>query len=629
MKINYLKINEFGKLKNKEIKLENNINLIYGKNESGKTTLLKFISSMFYGISKNKNGQAICDLEKYKPWKGEDFSGKIKYELDNKKEYEVYREFSKKNPKIYNSNLEDISKEFNIDKNKGNQFFYEQTKIDEELFLSTNVVEQDKVVLNENSQNMLTQKIANILSSGDDSVSYKKVMANLSKKLLEEVGTDRSSDRPLNRTLAEIDRLKKQKEEMGNYSSISEELKDKKRLVSEEIDNLQNEIELLNELRVIKQDEEKKNEEVNLNSKIIEEHKEKMNTLKTETDDEKQNTKSSKNKIDIINIFLISIFAILNIIINFINIPNIIQNIIIIFTIIYLLIYFINYLKNKFNKNKIIKNNNLEKIKIEKEIEILEENKINKEKEILKIKEEIKNKNKINLNYIENKYNKIINKEEINNLFNKNLKEINNELDYLNKTYNNKRIELNTISIEEKNNNEKLEKKIECEEELENCYEEERNLRKLEKSINLVKEKLEEAYNEMKSEVTPKFTKDLSLLIEKISSNKYRKASFDADRGLIVEKDDGEYINCNNLSLGTIDQLYLSLRLSAMNEISEEKMPIILDETFAYFDNERLRNILKFMADNYMDNQIIIFTCSNREKEILDELNIEYNLVNL
>ena len=96
MKINYLKINEFGKLKNKELKLENNINLIYGKNESGKTTLLKFICSILYGISKNKNGKEISDFDKYKPWKGEDFSGKIKYELDNKEEYEVFREFSKK-----------------------------------------------------------------------------------------------------------------------------------------------------------------------------------------------------------------------------------------------------------------------------------------------------------------------------------------------------------------------------------------------------------------------------------------------------------------------------------------------------------------------------------------------------
>ena len=56
MQINNLKINGFGKLKDKEINLEDGINVIYGKNEAGKSTLLKFITSMFYGLSKNKNG---------------------------------------------------------------------------------------------------------------------------------------------------------------------------------------------------------------------------------------------------------------------------------------------------------------------------------------------------------------------------------------------------------------------------------------------------------------------------------------------------------------------------------------------------------------------------------------------
>ena len=117
--------------------------------------------------------------------------------------------------------------------------------------------------------------------------------------------------------------------------------------------------------------------------------------------------------------------------------------------------------------------------------------------------------------------------------------------------------------------------------------------------------------------------------MKKFPSGKYKNANFDADKGLVIEREDGEYINFNNLSIGTIDQLYLSLRLSAMNEISEEKMPIILDEAFAFYDNERLKNILKFINENYKENQILIFTCSNREKEILDELNIKYNLVEL
>ena len=58
MKINNLKINGFGKLKNRNLNLENGINIIYGENESGKSTCLKFISSMLYGSSKNKNGNS-------------------------------------------------------------------------------------------------------------------------------------------------------------------------------------------------------------------------------------------------------------------------------------------------------------------------------------------------------------------------------------------------------------------------------------------------------------------------------------------------------------------------------------------------------------------------------------------
>ena len=68
MYIKKLQINNFGKLKDKKIELSNDINIIYGKNESGKSTLLKFITSMFYGANKNKNGKRISDYEKYTPW---------------------------------------------------------------------------------------------------------------------------------------------------------------------------------------------------------------------------------------------------------------------------------------------------------------------------------------------------------------------------------------------------------------------------------------------------------------------------------------------------------------------------------------------------------------------------------
>jgi len=58
-------------------------------------------------------------------------------------------------------------------------------------------------------------------------------------------------------------------------------------------------------------------------------------------------------------------------------------------------------------------------------------------------------------------------------------------------------------------------------------------------------------------------------------------------------------------------------------------MPIILDETFAYFDKNRLENVLQFFDDIYKDKQIIIFTCTEREIEALENRGIQYNIVKL
>lgn len=93
---------------------------------------------MFYGVSKNKSGKEISNYDKYLPWEDGEFSGKINYELDNGENYEVYRNFTKKNPQVFDKYANDISKNFEIDKTSGNKFFYEQTKVDEDLFRFSN-----------------------------------------------------------------------------------------------------------------------------------------------------------------------------------------------------------------------------------------------------------------------------------------------------------------------------------------------------------------------------------------------------------------------------------------------------------------------------------------------------------
>ena len=64
-----------------------------------------------------------------------------------------------------------------------------------------------------------------------------------------------------------------------------------------------------------------------------------------------------------------------------------------------------------------------------------------------------------------------------------------------------------------------------------------------------------------------------------------------------------------------------------IKDLSSETLPIILDEAFAYFDDERLTNFLETISKKYKENQILIFTCTDREQQILRELGADYNLV--
>lgn len=264
MKINKLKINSYGKLKEKEINLKNGINIIYGQNESGKSTLIKFIINSFFGISKNKNGKELSDYDKYKPWQGEEFSGKIEYELDNKEKFEIYRDFNKKNPKIFNENMEDISNEFNIDKSKGNEFFFEQTKIDENLFLSTLAINQNEVRLESQEQNVLIQKIANLAQTGDDSTSFKRVVDRINRRQLDEIGTERSREKPINIIGRNIQRLQEEKQELEKYKNFKYEFEEKENELNDEIINLENENNFLKEIKLLNENKKIENEKIKI-----------------------------------------------------------------------------------------------------------------------------------------------------------------------------------------------------------------------------------------------------------------------------------------------------------------------------------------------------------------------------
>lgn len=611
MKVEEIKINAFGTLKNKEINLSDKINIIHGKNESGKSTLLTYIKTAFYGISRNKNGKEISDYDKYKPWSGEEFSGKIKYTLDNGEQFEIFRDFNKKNPKIYNAKLEDVTNQFNIDKKEGSQFFFEQVGIDENIFTSTIMAEQQEVKLSEQRQNILIQKIANIAGTGNSNMSYNKAKDRLNKKQLDEVGTERTQGKPINILKNKIKNIEQILGKLNLY-------KENKSIIE------QNKIKLKNKIREQEQRKELIKQISELNGKIIietekanykrnikEEKESRIQELINEKNKLIQENKNNKtnNKLFIIIFLVLISLLIANIVI--------IKNKFITYTTLILVgaeivIYYLAKAQKEKRKKEVIKNNtdliNTKIELLEKEKEVIEEEIKTEENELKAEKEHIKNKYNIELYDIENSKN--------------DLEQITNEI-------NEGKIKLNTLEIEEKGISSQLEELITLQEEHENLSEQLKEIEQKNYEINLAKEFLEKAYEKMKINITPKFTENLSQTIKNITNDKYSKVNINDENGLIIEMQNGEYVSAEKLSIGTIDQLYLSLRMSMVEEISKEKMPIILDEAFAYYDDERLENILKYLIERFNNHQLIIFTCTNREKGILNKLNYKFNNIEL
>ena len=648
MKLDKLKINAYGKLTDKEIELDDHINVIRGENEAGKSTILNFIVNMLYGISKNKNGKAYSDFEKYKPWNHEDFSGKIEYTLDNQETFEVFRDFKKKNPQIFNDKKEDISKQFNIDKSKGNEFFYEQTKMDETLFLSTIVVNQEQVKLEKSEQTILIQKIANLVGTGEDNVSYKRAIDRINRRQLEEIGTQKSREKPLNRLLRENQNLEEEKIGLEKYKNTKYEIEENKKNLLEKFSNLEIELEYLNKNKKRLEEEKIENEKIKIKENIKNENNKKINLNKKEISDiengnkkiiEKNNQKinkliKNKNKLKNKFIILFILLFLINVI-QVIFIKNTIFKYIFLLTLPTFLIFSIIYFRNKKNKIKILEKENKEeeeKINNEKnnylnENKIIEKNNNELQTEINELKNNLNSKINLEIEKIKNNYlNKIKNNEIIKI---DNLNYINEEIDKVQKEFNLAKIKLHELDFDKENVEPKIDNLMKIEEKLVNNNEKIVNLKKLEKSMNLAKELLEKAYEKMKNTVTPKFTENLSKNINEITNGKYTNVMVQDDNGLVVELENGNYVEANRLSVGTIDQLYLSLRLSMIEDLSKEKMPIILDEAFAYYDTQRLKNILKYLVNTYQDRQIIIFTCTEREKNIFDECNLSYHLINL
>ena len=123
--------------------------------------------------------------------------------------------------------------------------------------------------------------------------------------------------------------------------------------------------------------------------------------------------------------------------------------------------------------------------------------------------------------------------------------------------------------------------------------------------------------------------KEASRLIEQITGGIYNSMSVDENLHVFMNTKT-KLVPLEQVSSGTMDQVYLALRLASAKLIQkgDDSLPLIFDDSFVLYDDERLRTALRWLVKAY-PGQIIVFTCHQREAQMLTANQIPYHLITI
>lgn len=164
-------------------------------------------------------------------------------------------------------------------------------------------------------------------------------------------------------------------------------------------------------------------------------------------------------------------------------------------------------------------------------------------------------------------------------------------------------------------------------EELQAVSRRERELQQDIEALELARSQIEKVAEEYYLEMADEMNGEISKWISRLTNGKYDSARLDKDGKLKILAEERE-VPPEALSRGTLEQIYLALRLAVGSVLmQEEDMPIFLDEAFAMYDDVRLAETLKALAQT--GKQIFIFTCQKREAAVLCQEEIAYHMLQM
>ena len=148
-------------------------------------------------------------------------------------------------------------------------------------------------------------------------------------------------------------------------------------------------------------------------------------------------------------------------------------------------------------------------------------------------------------------------------------------------------------------------------------------------AIDLAEETLQRLSSSIKESFGVYLNVYASAMIAGMTDGKYQSMSVDDDLNIYLNTQH-RLIPISQVSSGTIDQMYLALRLAAANLMQGGQcvIPLMLDDSFVNYDEDRLRNTLRWIVQS-IGQQMILFTCHRREAQILSSLMLPYNFIEL
>ena len=143
-------------------------------------------------------------------------------------------------------------------------------------------------------------------------------------------------------------------------------------------------------------------------------------------------------------------------------------------------------------------------------------------------------------------------------------------------------------------------------------------LEKYYKALETAMEILENARAELQKRFAPRISQKAQQYMAQLTQGRYSQLHLDGDFVLWTGAD-GEIKTREALwrSDGTVDQLYLALRLAVSQELLPGA-PMILDDALVRFDEERMKAALDLLREESANRQIILFSCQKREEDYIN-----------